>query len=244
MSYSMIVVLTLLGFSLVAGLFIYLTVLDAGRWRKKIETALLPMGFEVCPSKEEKTALAQRLLIVNPRHQGRRLLMNLYRRLSADGSHNIYFCDYWFASASGNAQGTQWFIICLVSRELDLPRFLIDGVLGASGTAGKLFHGLSKAFPMPGLERIKTGDAEFDKRFCIYADSGKVKQVLRICERITPALRATGSASLDAQGDRLILSSIKMGAGLPRQTFDPQELMRLISAASNLFETLGHQAHE
>lgn len=97
---------------------------------------------------------------------------------------------------------------------------------------------------MPGLERIKTGDAEFDKRFCIYADSGKVKQVLRICERITPALRATGSASLDAQGDRLILSSIEMGAGLPRQTFDPQELMRLISAASNLFETLGHQAHE
>ncbi|WP_291985649.1 hypothetical protein [Candidatus Accumulibacter sp. ACC007] len=87
----MIVVLTLLGFSLVAGLFIYLTVLDAGRWRKKIETALLPMGFEVCPSKEEKTALAQRLLIVNPRHQGRRLLMNLYRRLSADGSHNIFF---------------------------------------------------------------------------------------------------------------------------------------------------------
>jgi len=244
MSNFMIVVFTLLGFSLVASLFIYLTVLDAGRWRKKIETALLPMGFEVCLSKEEKAALAQRLLIVNPRHQGKRLLMHLYRRVSTDGSHNLYFCDYRFASASGKTSGVQRLLICLISRELDLPRFTIDSIPETSGIAGKLFQSLSKAFPMPGLERIKTGDAEFDERFCVYADSGKVKQVLPLLERIATALRARGGACLDAQGDSLILSSIEMGADLPRHVFDSQKLIRLINVASNLFETIRHQARE
>ena len=240
----MIVVFTLLGFSLVAGLFIYLTVLDAGGWRKKIETALLPMGFEVCLSGEEKATLAQRLLIVNPRHQGKRLLMHLYRRVSADGSHNLYFCDYRFASASGKARGAQLSLICLISRELDLPRFSIDGIPETSGIAGKLFQGLSETFPMPGMERIKTGDAEFDERSRVYADSGKVKQVMPLLERITTALRARGGVCLDAQGDSLILSSIEMGADLPRHVFDSQKLTRLINVASNLFETIRHQARE
>ena len=244
MSNFMIVVVTLLGFSLVAGLFIYLTVLDAGRWRKKIETALLPMGFEVCISGEEKIALAQRLLIVNPRHQGKRLLMHLYRRASADGSHDLYFCDYQFASASGKARGAQWLLICLISRELDLPRFSIGSIPETSGIAGKLFQGLSETFPMPGLERVKTGDAEFDKRFCIYADSGKAKQVMPLLERVTPALRARGGVCLDAQGDSLILSSIEMGADLRRHAFDPQKLSRLVNAASSLFETIRNQVRE
>lgn len=239
MSNFMIVVLTLLGFFLVAGLFIYLTVLDAGKWRKKIETALLPMGFEVCLAKDEKAALARRLLIVNPRHQGKRLLMHLYRRASPDGSHTLYLCDYRFASASGKARGVQLLLLCLISRELDLPRFTIDSV--PEGLAGKLLQNLSETFPMPGLERIKTGDAEFDKHFCVYADPGQVKQVLPLLERSTTALQAKGGACLNAQGDSLILSSIEMGADLVRHVFDSQKLIQLINVASNLFETVRHQ---
>lgn len=238
----MIVVFTLLGFSLVASLFIYLTVLDAGKWRKKIEAALLPMGFEVCLSKDEKAALTQRLLMVNPRHQGKRLLMHLYRRASPDGSHNFYFCDYRFASASGKAQGVQLLLVCLISRELDLPRFSIVSIPETFGFAGKLYQSLSKTFPMPGLERIKTGNAEFDELFYVYVDSGQVRLVSPLLERITTALRARGGACLDAQGDSLILSSIEMSADLPRHMLDSQKLIRLINVASNLFETVRHQA--
>lgn len=91
---------------------------------------------------------------------------------------------------------------------------------------------------MSGLERVKTGDAEFDERFCIYADSSKAKQVMPLLERITPALRARGGVCLDTQGDNLILSSIEMGADLRRHAFDPQKLSQLINTASSLFETI------
>jgi hypothetical protein len=240
MSNFMIVVFTLLGVSLIAGLFVYLTVLDAGRWRKKIETGLLPMGFEVCLSKEEKAALAQRLLIVNPRHQGKRLLMHLYRRASTDGSHNLYFCDYRFSSASGKARGMQLLLVCLISRELDLPRFSIDSIPETPAIIGKLFHGLSENFPMPGMERVKTGNAEHDERFRVYAAAGQIKQVLPLLERITTALRARGGACLYAEGDGLILSSIEMGADLVRHELDSQKLLELIHVTSNLFETVRH----
>jgi hypothetical protein len=92
-----------------------------------------------------------------------------------------------------------------------------------------------KTFPMPGLGRIKTGDAEFDERFCVYVDSRKIKQVSPLLERITMTLRARGDTCLDAQGDNLILSGIEMSADLPRHVFDSQKLIRLINVASNLF---------
>ncbi len=95
---------------------------------------------------------------------------------------------------------------------------------------------------MPGLERIKTGDAEFDERFCVHADSGQVKQVSPLLEGITMTLRAGGDTCLDAQGDNLILSSIEMSADLPRHVLDSQKLIRLINVASNLFETIRRQA--
>lgn len=231
---------TLLGFSLIAALVVYLAVLDGRRWRKKIETALLPMGFEVCLSKDEKEALAQRLLMVNPRHQGKRLLLHLYRRASPDGGHCLYFCDYRFASAGGRTGGAQWLLVCLISRELNLPRLCVESLPEASGIAGKLFKGLLQVFPMPGLERIKTGDAALDERLCIHADSGQVQQALPLLGRITAALRASGGACLDARGDCLILSSIEMGADLVRHEVDPQKLSALIHLASGLFKTLRH----
>ena len=240
MSNFMIVVFALLGFSLIAGLFVYLTILDAGRWRKKIETALLPIGFEVCHSKGEKAALAQRLLIVNPRHQGKRLLMHLYRRASPDGRYDLFVCDYRFAGASGKAWGGQWLLVCLVSRELDLPRFSIDSIPETPAIVGKLFHGLSETFPMPGLERVKTGDAEHDERFRVYAASGQGKQVVPLFEGIATAGHARGGVNLDAQGDSLILSSIEMGADLVRHELDSQKLLGLIHVTSSLFEIVRH----
>jgi hypothetical protein len=236
----MTAVFMLLGFFLVAGLFLYLTVLDAGRWRKKIEAALLPMGFEICLSSEEKAVLEQRLLIVNPRHQGKRLLMHLYRRVSADDSHNLYFCDYRFASASGKSRGVQLLLICLISSELDLPRVSIVSIPETLGIAGKLFHSLSESFAVPGLKQIKTGNAEFDEHFCVHVDYGKVNQVLPLLERITTTLQAKGDACLDAQGDSLILSSIEMGADLVRHELDSQKLLELIRVTSSLFKTVRH----
>lgn len=242
MSNFMIVVLTLLGFFLVAGLFIYLTVLDAGKGRKKIEAALLPLGFEVCLAKDEKAALAQRLLMVNPRHRGKRLLMHLYRRPSLEGSYTLYLADYRFASASGKARGMQLLLLCLVSRELDLPRFAIDCIPEISGFTGKLLENLSETFPMPGLERIKTGNAEFNQRFCLYAAAEQGKRVFPLLERITTAFQAKGCTCLDAQEDCLVLSSIEMGADLVRNVLDSQKLVGLINAASSLFEAVRHQS--
>ena len=243
MSNSMTAVYMLLGFSLVAGLFLYLTVLDAGRWRKKIEAALLPMGFEICLSSEEMAVLEQRLLIVNPRHQGKRLLMNLYRRASPDGSHDLYFCDYRFASASGKARGVQLLLVCLISRELNLPRFTIDSIPETPAIIGKLFHGLSEALPMPDMERIETGNAELDARFRIYSYSEQMKQVLPLLEPVITELRSGGGICVNAEGDSLILSSIEIGADLVRHELNSKKLLNLICVTSNLFEITRQYPH-
>ncbi|OYY94836.1 MAG: hypothetical protein B7Y41_04570 [Hydrogenophilales bacterium 28-61-23] len=226
----------LLVFFLVAGLFFYLIVLDAGRWRKKIEAALLPIGFEACAAEDVKSELAQRLQIVNTRKPGKRLLMHLYRRSAPDGLYEIYVCDYRFGSASGKARGGQSILVCLVSKALDLPRISIESVLDASGLAGKIFQKFSDTFPLPGMEIIETGDMALDQRFRVYASAGQARNISPFVKRISSALRSKGGVCLDAANDGLILSSLEMGADLVRHEVDPQKLLQLIHVGIDLYE--------
>jgi hypothetical protein len=234
----MIVAFAFLGFAVIASLFVYLTVLDAGKWREKIEAVLLPIGFTVCLSKSEKAALTQTLLIVNPRHQGKRLLMHLYHRPATDDRYDLFVCDYRFASINGGESGGKRILVCLVSRELDLPRFSIDSIPEAPAILGRLYHGLSETFPIPGMERVKFANAEHDEHFHVHAASGQIKQVLPILERIPTALRQRACVCIDAEGDSLVLSSIEMDAALIRHEFDSQKLLYLIHVTVKLFETL------
>ncbi|MCG9891567.1 MAG: hypothetical protein MH252_10880 [Thermosynechococcaceae cyanobacterium MS004] len=234
----MIVAFAFLGFALIAGLFVYLTVLDAAKWREKIEAVLLPIGFTVCLSKSEKAALAQALLIVNSRHQGKRLVLHLYHRPATDGRYDLFVCDYRFASINGGESGGKRILVCLVSREFDLPRLSIDCIPEAPAILGRLFHGLSETFPIPGMERVTMGDAKHDERFRLYVASGQIKQARPFLERITSTLPERACVCIDAEGDCLALSSIEMDAALIRHEFDSPKLLYLIHVTSTLFETL------
>ncbi len=48
MGNNLLVIVVVLGFAAVAGLFVTLTLRNAGGWRKKLDAILLPIGFQRC----------------------------------------------------------------------------------------------------------------------------------------------------------------------------------------------------
>jgi hypothetical protein len=134
--------------------------------------------------------------------------------------------------------GAHRILVCLVSKALDLPRLSIESVPVASGLASKLFQSLAEAVPMPGLEKIETGDTALDQRFRVFAESVQVRNVSFVVKQIRTLLRDEGGVFLDAAGDSLILSSIEMGADLVRHEVDSQKLLRLIHVGVDLYERL------
>ncbi len=237
MSNALLVVLVVLGFASIAGLFVYLTVLDAGTWRRKLDDILLPIGFQRCDAAQDKAHLAHRLQIVNRRHPGKRLLMHLYRRAAAGHDATVYVCDYHFASASGRGRGGQWLLVCLVSGTLSLPAVSIERVPGESDVAGKLFRAMANTFELPGMQRMRTGTASMDARFHVYlANTNTDTSALHALLEVLAA--SSTDASLDTQGDIVVLSSTSMMADRVRQVLDSQKLQGQIQLASRLYEAL------
>ena len=236
MSNVMVTLVVLTGFAALAGLFLYLTIRDGDRWRRKLDAALVPIGFRPV----EKTGmepLEKRLRITHPRHAGKRLLMHLYRRPSPGGDCQVYVCDYRFSSASGKAAGAAWLPVGLVSDSLALPRLHIEGVPTLPGWA-QAFHGaLAGAMEIPGAKRLMTGDEDFDRRYRIfYFGSGAAPA-------LPPALMTVlgdtpGGIGVDMEGDTLFLTSIEMLADRVRQEFDPKKLLGLVHLAARLHESL------
>ena len=64
MSNSLLLVVVVLGFVAVAGLFVALTVRDAGGWRKKLDNILLPIGFARCEAEPDKAAMITAAMMV------------------------------------------------------------------------------------------------------------------------------------------------------------------------------------
>ena len=135
--------LVMAGFAVIVAVMLALTVRGGRQWRRKLDDILLPIGFTRCDAEADKTALAQRLQIVNPRHQGKRLLMHLYRRDAPDGTYALYVGDYRFASAGGRTSGGSWVITALVAPSLALPALAIHGIPQASALATRLARALA-----------------------------------------------------------------------------------------------------
>ncbi len=228
----------LVGFALLASLFVYLTVRDAGNWRRKMEDILLPIGFAPVSVPAERAALAQSLGILQPAHTGKRLLQHAYRRPDPDGRFTLYVCDYYFGSASGRARGGNWLLVCLRSDALALARFIVHTLPAEAGAFhGRLFALLGQAIDMPGLQRLQTGDASLDQRCQVFVPTGE--RTLPLPAALLRSLGdVAGGANVDAGGDILILSSIGMMAERIRQVLDPQKLQALMQAATGLYGAL------
>lgn len=226
----MLTIAVLLGFALLAGLFVYLTVLDAGRWRKKMEHILLPIGFQPVTSEPEKATLGEQLAIVNPAHPGRRLVKHLYRRKSADGDFHVFVCDTYFASASGKARGGNWLLVGLTSSSLRLPRFSVQTIGAGSGAGVAMFGALSQLFDVPGLHRVQTGDPELDPQVRLYVEPGKTEPPVSMA-LLRELRNCAGGTSLEASADTLVLNSIGVMADRVRQLLDPQKIQAQIQLA-------------
>lgn len=240
MNNQMVAITVILGFVCVAGLFVYLAVLGGAGGRKKLESALLPIGFRLC-SETEKEALAPKLLIVNPRHTGKRLLMHLYSRKSSDGSVQ-YVCDYRLSGASGRTTGTRQLLICQTSPELDLPRLTGVCIPDPDTLAGKVFKGLSQAFPLPAsFAQVKTVDRAFDAKFDLRlkADRRSDPAALSpLLSAIATTIPTSKGMSLDTGKDVIVLSSLEMGADLVRNAVDSQKLLNVLHVSEKLFKAI------
>lgn len=232
------VVMVLIGFALLAALFVYLAVRNADKWRRKMEDILLPIGFAPVSAPSERAALAQSLAIVQPAHTGKRLLKHAYRRADPDGRFTLYVCDYYFGSASGRAGGGNWLLVCLKAETLALARFSVHTLPAQAGDFhSRLFALLGQVIDMPGLQRLQTGDAALDRRHQIFVSPGE--RTLPVSPALLGSLGdAAGGASVDAGGDTLVLSSIDMLAERMRQTLDPQKVQALLQAATGLYGAL------
>jgi len=231
-------VLMLVGLALLAALFVYLTVRDADKWRRKLEDILLPIGFAPVSVPAERAALAQSLGILQPAHTRKRLLQHAYRRPDPDGRFTLYVCDYYFASASGRARGGNWLLVCLKSESLALVRFSVHTLPAEAGAINsRLFALLGQAIDMPGLQWLPTGDTALDQRCQVFVPTGE--RTLPVPAALLRSLGdVAGGANVDAGGDTLILSSIGMMAERIRQVLDPQKLQALMHAATGLYGAL------
>ena len=232
--------LVLAGFAVVVVVMLALTVRGGGQWRRKLDDILLPIGFQRCDSDADKTALADRLQIVNPRHQGRRLLLHLYRRPDPDGRYTLYVGDYRFASAGGRTSGGSWIIVALVAPTLALPRLAIDGIPQGSALATRLAQALGDGLALPGLRKVMSGDAALDARFQVHlGPEAEGEEGAEVVPAVLALLSQAGNApSLDARGDTLVLSSVAMGSDRMRQVLDSQKLQGLLHQAQQLFLAL------
>lgn len=238
MNQGAVVSLAVLGVAVLAGLFIYAAVRGGSVWRKKMDAMLLPIGFASCQDAEARASLAKRLLMVNTRHRGKRLLMGAYRRPSPQGDFDIYVCDYRFASASGHASGASWILVCLVSNVLHLPRFTIESVPENAGTAGRLFDALADSLDRPGMDKFDVEASRLDKRFHVYVEARQKDRFQTFAKSLTLALQDNKGVCVEAGGDALILTSIPMIADQVRQDIDSRKLLGLIHLATSLYEIL------
>jgi len=233
MSNITVTLVVLAGLAALAGLFLYLTVRDAGRWRKKLDAVLLPIGFE--PADEaEKDALEKRLRITHPRHHGKRLLLHLYRRQTT-GKDRVYVCDYRFSSASGKASGAAWLLVCLVSETLDLPRVHVEGVPHTPGWMKHLQDAWADAMDSPGAKRWVLGDQDFDRRYRVF-HFGQGAAPAWLSRLATILRQMSDGVGVDMEKDVLVLTSIGILADRIRQKLDPQKLLDLMDCANRLRE--------
>ena len=229
--------LALAGFVVVVVTVLVLTARSGRQWQRKLDDILLPIGFIRCSTDAAKAALAQRLGIVNPRHQGKRLLLHLYQRTPPGGGYTLQVCDYHFASAGGRASGGGWVLVALVAPALSLPRLSITGVGTGPAMLVRLASVLDTQIEVPGMRHVQTGDDGLDRRFLVHAAEGGPGPAA--LHALLGVLARSGSdPSLDTGGDTLVLSSVAMMADRTRQELDSQKLQAQIHLAQQLFEAL------
>ena len=233
--------LALAGFVAIVVIVLALTARSGRQWQRKLDDILLPIGFSRCDTDADKAALAPRLGIVHPRHQGKRLLLHLYQRTPPGSGYTLQVCDYHFASAGGRASGGGWVLVALVAPALALPRLSITGVGTGPAMLVRLADALDTQMDVPGMRRVRTGDDALDKRFLVHA--GEDDPGPAALRALLEVLARSGSdPSLDTGGDTLVLSSVAMMADRTRQVLDSQKLQAQIHLAQQLFQALRQDA--
>ncbi len=231
LSQTLLVVLMVLGFAVVAGAGVALTVRSGGAWRQRLDDILLPLGFVPCANAAQ---LAQHLTLLNPGHAGKRLLLHAYQRGGGGADPALYVCDYHFSSAGGRGTGGAWLVVCLVSEKLALPHVVIQALPGGSGTAARLMRTLADAMTPPGLQRVATGNPALDEGFRVYAAAGVTPPAVML----DVLSKSTQGSCLDARGPLLALSSVGMMADRVRNELDANKLGEQLELARRMFDAL------
>ena len=234
MSQTLLVVLLVLGFAVVAGAGVALTVRSGGAWQKRLEDILVPLGFVPCSNAAQRAGLAQHLTLLNPGHAGKRLLMHAYQRGGGGADPAVYVCDYHFSSAGGRGTGGVWLVVCLVSEKLSLPHVVIQALPGGSGTAARLMRTLADAMAPPGLARVATGSPVLEEGFRVYAPAGVTPPAVLL----DVLSKSTQGSCLDARGPLLALSSVGMMADRVRNELDAKKLGEQLELARRMFDAL------
>lgn len=237
MSKFLILGLLVLGFAAVVGGMLALMARSARQSRRKMEDLLLPIGFERCDDAADKAALAQRLRILNPRHQGKRALGTLYQRRQAGGATRLFVGDYHFGSGGGRTTGGTWLIVVLVAPGAVWPRLSVTTVPRVPALLGRLASTLDRQLAIPGLRQVRTGQAALDERFLVHAgrDGPQSQQWIQVLDRLA---RCGAEPSLDCGGDTLVLTSVSMQAERVRQQLDGQKLLALIHLTQPIQDVL------
>ena len=232
--------LVLVGFFLLAGFFVYLAIASAKKAEAELNTKLNSIGFTRCLDIAFKDLVARQLQIVNTRHVGNRLLLNLYHKDPSQNDHDLYFCDYRFASASGKARGSSALLVCLISKTLKLPRFTIESYPeGGPVILTKLFEALSDGLAFPDVKQIDSQLFGLNKYFRVYVAPEQRDQLLSIKSEVGAAIADKSGISLDAKGNALVLSDIHFKSDLVgRKSLDLQKVNSLVNICLTLNENL------
>ncbi|MCB9772271.1 MAG: hypothetical protein H6754_06940 [Candidatus Omnitrophica bacterium] len=232
--------LILLGFAAFAGLLVYLTVLSSKVAEKKLNDQLGSLGFARCVDQSIKDSLLQHLQIVNTRVPGKRLLLNLYKKSSSQNECDLYFCDYHFASASGRGRGGNAFLVCLISGQLQLPRFTVDSYPEDSPAfISKMFETLSDSLPYPDIKQIDSQLFGLNKNFRVYVAPEQRDQLISIKSEVGSVIADKGGISLDAKGNALILSDIHFKSDMMvKKSLDMQKVSQLVETGAALYDKL------
>ena len=203
------------------------------KWEKQLNKTLLALRFD--KSEDNNANLAKHLMIINERKTGpgQRKIYNLYSR--REQNFDIYICDYLISSSSsGYITWERHLTICVVSQQLNLPRFSIEAIPQLEGWMLKLTETAFSSSPLPLLQEKKISNLQFNKRFKLYCseeiEPGKFFEASLFNEFIQQ-----GNVNLDAKADTLAFHNLDIEIDRLHNKFDSQKIITLVSFAKDIF---------
>jgi hypothetical protein len=203
----------LLGFLIIVTFGVGLTILQARKTRKKFEKFIEELGFKICEENREKLEFADKVKIVNLRHSGKRLVLNLYKRKSLESGIEFSICDYVFSSAGGRASGSKWRIVGMSSPNLNFPFLFIDNLNSAkSGALSRIAKKISVSEKVKGMDLVDTRDPVLEQKLTVFIDD-KRNMSPRIEALLVLLSKSKINSNIYTKGEDLFLAEPSDGPG-------------------------------